>query len=97
MPDQQIKLAARLAALALAFALSGCSGGGSNSGQQSQGNGPFGLFGPKQDPNRDLTPAQGRKLIADIHKNPSRMQKLTPPERRFLASAAAADAESNVP
>ena len=84
-----------LAGVALAFAtgLVGCSGNGSGSGQQqSQGSGPFGLFGPRRDPNADLTPAEGRKLVAAIQKDRKRLQKLTPAERRFLA--ATADAES---
>ena len=77
-------------AAAIAAAVSGCSGGGSGSQQQSSSGGFFGLFAPKKDPNADLTPVEGQKLVAEIHKDPKRMQKLTPGERRFLAKASAA-------
>lgn len=81
-------LAAVLAA-AIPAGLSGCSGGGSGSRQQAQG-GLFGLFAPKVDPNRELTVDEGHKLLLEIRKNPKRMEKLTPAERRFLAKGVVA-------
>lgn len=78
-----------LVALALPVALAGCSGGGSGSQQQAQG-GLFGLFAPKTDPNQELTVDQGHKLLLEIRKNPKRMEKLTPAERRFLAKGVVA-------
>ena len=87
-----ILLAALLAAALLA-GLSGCSGGGSGSGQQSQG-GLFGMFATQRDPNRELTVDEGHKLLLEIRKNPKRMEKLTPAERRFLAKGVVASEDS---
>jgi hypothetical protein len=77
------------AALVGAFFLAGCSGGGSGTQQQSSSGGFFGLFA-KKDPNADLTLEEGKKLLAEIRKDPNRMQKLTPGEKRFLAKASVA-------
>lgn len=78
------------AALVFAASLAGCSGGGSGSQQQSSSSGGFfGLFA-KKDPNADLTLEEGQKLLVEIRKDPNRMQKLTPGERRFLAKAVVA-------
>jgi hypothetical protein len=82
-----------LAAAAMLAALSGCAGGGSGSQQQSQG-GFFGLFAPKKDPNKELTVDEGHKLLVEIRKDPKRMDKLTPAERRFLAKAVVASDRS---
>ncbi len=90
MIDRRLRGLPLAAAVALTAALAGCSGGGSSSQQQAQGGGLFGLFAPKKDPNADLTPAEGQKLMAEIRKDPNRMQKLTPGERRYLARANAA-------
>ena len=91
MTDGTSRFLAFAVALTLAAGLAGCSGGGGSGSQaqQSQSGGFFGLFA-KKDPNADLTLEEGQKLIAEIHKDPKRMQKLTPGERRFLAKAAAA-------
>ncbi|MFN7022286.1 MAG: hypothetical protein ACK4WH_13290 [Phycisphaerales bacterium] len=67
--------------------LSGCNGGGNSSGSVHVG-GPFsGIFGTRRSPNAELTPQEGRKLLLDVQKDPKRLQKLTPPERRYLAKA----------
>lgn len=81
------------AAAAVSAALCGCAGGGSGTSGQSQG-GLFGLFAPKTDPNKELTVDQGHKLLIEIRKDPGRMDKLTPAERRFLAKAVVASDKS---
>ncbi|MBX3403188.1 MAG: hypothetical protein KF699_07235 [Phycisphaeraceae bacterium] len=81
------------AAAGMLAALSGCAGGGSGTSGQSQG-GLFGLFASKTDPNKDLTVDQGHKLLLEIRKDPKRMDKLTPAERRFLAKAVVASDKS---
>lgn len=68
----------------------GCSGsGGGGSSGTGGGGGGGGIFGSRRS-NADLTLDQGQKLLREIQANPKRMEKLTPPEKRFLAKAAAA-------
>lgn len=89
MKDRRIvTISIGLAATVLA-GLGGCSGGGSGSQQQASSGGFFGLFA-KKDPNADLTPEEGQKLLAEIRKDNSRLQKLTPGERRYIARVTAA-------
>lgn len=82
--------AAVLCVAAVICCLAGCSGGGSGSQQQASSGGFFGLFA-KKDPNADLTPEEGQKLLAEIRKDNSRLQKLTPGERRYIARVTAAN------
>jgi len=89
MKDRRFNMFACGVAVAAAAALSGCSGGDSGSQQQASSGGFFGLFA-RQDPNADLTPAEGQRLIAEMRKDPTRISKLTPGERRFLAKVSAA-------
>lgn len=92
MLNRRTALPLCLAAAALAAA-AGCAGGKSGSSSQSQG-GLFGLFAPKADPNRELTVDEGHKLLVEIRKDPKRMDKLTPAERRFLAKSVVASEKS---
>lgn len=79
-----------VALIALASGVAGCSGSGSSQGTSSGGGLFSGIFGTRRNPNAELTNDEGRKLLLEIRKDPSRLQKLTPPERRFLARANAA-------
>lgn len=82
----------RLAALGLALCalaqLAACNGDGSIS---LFGDPPPSAAGGNTAAANDLTPEQGRKLLLDIRKNPKRMDKLTAPEKRFLAKTVLAD------
>lgn len=89
MMDRRYSVCAAGLAAMFAAGLAGCSGGGSGTQQQTSSGGFFGLFARK-DPNADLTLEEGQKLLAEIRKDPKRMEKLTPGEKRFLAKAAAA-------
>jgi hypothetical protein len=67
--------------------MTGCSGGSGQTTAETGGGGLFsGIFGTRNT-KAELTAVEGRKLLVDIQKNPSRMQKLTMPEKRFLAKA----------
>ncbi|MCC6322097.1 MAG: hypothetical protein IT438_11760 [Phycisphaerales bacterium] len=74
-------------ALTLGGGLGGCSGDGGSSGGAHVGAPHGGIFGTRRSPNAELTPDEGRKLLLEIQKDPKRMKKLTPPERRYLAKA----------
>lgn len=89
MKDRRSSVCAACLVASIGAGVAGCSGGGSGSQQQTSSGGFFGLFARK-DPNADLTLEEGQKLLAEIRKDPKRMEKLTPGEKRFLAKAAAA-------
>lgn len=60
--------------------------------RQTQPTGLMALFAPKPEPELDVT--KGQKLMAEISENPKRLEKLTPQEKRFLARAHAAAAQT---
>jgi hypothetical protein len=77
-----------LVGVAAALAVCGCAQdrtSGLNEPSPPPNRGLLAVFAPKPAPELDLK--QGQKLMTEIKKNPMRLDKLTPQEKRFLAKA----------
>ncbi len=81
---------AAAASIGLSGLLGGCSGNGDDTIVIARQNSD-GTVTTQRIP-RELSPREGQKLLREISQNPKRLEKLTPPEKRFLARAAAAKA-----
>lgn len=80
-----------IAALAaLVPAMSGCNGDDQVTVSLNNGGNGATITGNRAA--KELTLAQGQKLLIEIGKDPKRLDKLTPEEKRFLQKALAAKA-----
>lgn len=84
------RLAAATVLSGMVAALAGCNGDDQATVSLNNGGNSATITGSRAA--KELTLAQGQKLLGEIAKDPKRLDKLTPEEKRYLQRALAAKA-----